>query len=67
MQYSEIKETMLGEVTDKDDISKIKKLNTKIGKRVIQAWIENVYQMKIVELIVFHQMMNSRICRIYKH
>jgi hypothetical protein len=36
-RYSEIKETMLGEVTDKDDISKIKKLNTKIGKRVIQA------------------------------
>ena len=31
-RYSEIKETMLGEVTDKDDISKIKKLNTKIGK-----------------------------------
>jgi hypothetical protein len=36
-RYSEIKKTMLGEVTDKDDISKIKGLNTKIGKRVIQA------------------------------
>ena len=35
-KINEIKETMLGEVTDKDDISKIKKLNTKIGKRVIQ-------------------------------
>ena len=59
-RYAEIKETMLGEVTDKDDISKIKKLNTKIGKRVIQAMgLQVIYQMKIVELIVFHQMMNS--------
>lgn len=36
-RYSEIKQTMLGEVTDKADISKIKGLNTKIGKRIIQA------------------------------
>ena len=35
--YSDIKDGLLSEVSDKDDQSKIKKLKSKLGKRIVQA------------------------------
>ena len=36
--YSDIKDGLLSEVTDKDDQSKIKKLKSKLGKRIVQKF-----------------------------